>query len=141
VYLTGYTPSPATAVHINESSYGRYLPHIQEKMTNAIKKVALGAEDLLDIFYTEDAQGLLTKLKSESYKLYGLEQTPDSTPLSGYNRSDERIVLLLGEEVGGIPNDLLGLLDGTLEIAMHGKKESFNVSVACGIALYEFRRT
>jgi tRNA G18 (ribose-2'-O)-methylase SpoU len=44
--------------------------------------------------------------------------------------------LLLGEEVRGITPELLARCDEVIEIPMHGRKESFNVSVATGIALY-----
>ena len=50
------------------------------------------------------------------------------------------VVLILGEEVEGIPAEVLSLLDLLFEIPMRGQKESFNVSVAAGIALYELNR-
>jgi tRNA G18 (ribose-2'-O)-methylase SpoU len=55
--------------------------------------------------------------------------------LATYERP-EKLVLLLGEEIHGITPELLDLCDDTLEIPMVGRKESFNVSVATGIALY-----
>jgi tRNA G18 (ribose-2'-O)-methylase SpoU len=48
----------------------------------------------------------------------------------------EKIALLLGEEVEGITADMRQLCDDLIEIPMVGQKESFNVSVAAGIALY-----
>ena len=48
-----------------------------------------------------------------------------------------KIALLLGEEVEGISKELLDSCNKTLEIPMFGRKESFNVSVATGIALYK----
>ena len=50
------------------------------------------------------------------------------------------MVLILGEEVHGIPLDVLNECDEILEIPMCGNKESFNVSVAAGIALWEIRK-
>lgn len=47
-----------------------------------------------------------------------------------------QILLLLGEEVHGIPPEIRSQMDYFLEIPMHGQKESFNVSVATGIALW-----
>ena len=46
------------------------------------------------------------------------------------------MVLILGEEVKGIDYSLYDIIDYFAEIPMKGKKESFNVSVAAGIALY-----
>jgi len=59
--------------------------------------------------------------------------------LRDYN-APEKLVLVLGEEVHGIPVETLNQCDDILEIPMHGKKESFNVSVAAAIALYELSK-
>ena len=48
-----------------------------------------------------------------------------------------KIVLVLGEEVDGIDSSLFSAIDAFLEIPMKGQKESFNVSVAAGVAMYE----
>ena len=50
--------------------------------------------------------------------------------------SPASLILLLGEEVHGIPAGLRPAVDLFLEIPMRGRKESFNVSVATGIALW-----
>ncbi|MNI96729.1 tRNA (guanosine(18)-2'-O)-methyltransferase [compost metagenome] len=60
--------------------------------------------------------------------------------LQDYKRPD-KIALLLGEEVEGITPDMRKLCDDLIEIPMVGKKESFNVSVATGIALYALSST
>ena len=54
-------------------------------------------------------------------------------------RPHEKTVLLLGEEVEGITDELRHACDDLIEIPMEGKKESFNVSVATGITLYALR--
>ena len=57
--------------------------------------------------------------------------------LNDGNLSDklsDKIVLVLGEEVNGIDYSLYDIIDLFLEIPMKGKKESFNVSVAAGVA-------
>ena len=64
-----------------------------------------------------------------------LEQAPNSIDIHHY-QSTNKIALLLGEEVHGIEPELLKKVHDTIEIPMRGKKESFNVSVATGIALY-----
>ena len=48
----------------------------------------------------------------------------------------DKIVLFLGEEVNVINPMFYNLIDYFVEIPMRGKKESFNVSVAAGIAMY-----
>ena len=48
--------------------------------------------------------------------------------------------MILGEEVNGIDKNLYQYIDEFIEIPMKGRKESFNVSVAAGMALWELMR-
>jgi len=127
IILSGYTPYPRL---IKDSR----LPHIAEKLTKQISKTALGAESIVPFEYLE--QPPLTELKTAGYRIVALEQAPNSIPMAEYSPS-EKTVLLLGEEVEGITAELLAECEDIIEIPMVGKKESFNVSVATGIALYQ----
>lgn len=124
--LSGYTPYPS---HDGDSR----LPHIAQKLTNQIQKTALGAEKLVPFEYSPEPP--IDSLKREGYTVVGLEQDTRSIMLNDYSPS-EKTVLLLGEEVEGIEHSLRDACDVLLEIPMQGRKESFNVSVATGIALY-----
>lgn len=126
IILSGYTPYPTV-------SDDPRLPHISRKLTDQIHKTALGAEALVPFEHQETPD--LAALKTQGYIIVGLEQDVRSIMLPDY-RSPEKIALLLGEEVEGITNDLRDFCDDLIEIPMTGKKESFNVSVATGIALY-----
>lgn len=77
----------------------------------------------------------LEQFKRDGYRIVALEQDDQSIMLSDYSARD-KVALVLGEEVSGIPPQLLAACDDIIEIPMHGNKESFNVSVATGIALY-----
>lgn len=127
IILSGYTPYPTR-------EHDTRLPHISEKLSAQIHKTALGAESLVPFEYQEVLN--LESLKQAGYRLVGLEQSPQSQFLSGY-KAPEKIALLLGEEVHGIPDELLAQCDDIVEIPMKGQKESFNVSVAAGIAMYQ----
>jgi len=126
IILSGYTPYPTLAKDSR-------LPHISEKLTSQIHKTALGAEDLVPFEYTELPP--LDELKEQGYRIVGLEQADRSINLNDY-QPPKKIALLIGEEVHGIEAALLEQCEDILEIPMLGKKESFNVSVATGIALY-----
>lgn len=132
VYFTGYTPYP-------EQTGDTRLPHLRQKITQQIHKTALGAEILVSNEFKTDIKDLLISLKNEGYKVIALEQSKDSVLLPNLN-PPKKVALLLGEEVKGITDDLIDLCDIVTEIPMKGKKESFNVSVATGIALYELSR-
>ncbi len=126
IILSGYTPYP-------KITQDPRLPHIAEKLEKQINKTALGAESIVPFEYIEYPP--LEYLKMQGYKIIALEQDPKSIPLSKYS-APEKVALLLGEEVEGITPELLAECEDIIEIPMVGKKESFNVSVATGIALY-----
>lgn len=126
IILSGYTPYPKLPVETR-------LPHIFNKLTDQIHKSALGAEAMIDFEYQDKPN--IADLKQQGYKIVGLEQDVKSIMLPDF-KAPEKLVLLLGEEVNGINGDLRDICDYLVEIPMKGKKESFNVSVAAGIALY-----
>lgn len=126
IILSGYTPYPRIE---NDSR----LPHISDKMTAQIHKTALGAESIVSFESKENLN--LDDFKNEGYRIVALEQDPTSISLKDYT-SPDKIALLIGEEVHGIDPELLKQCEDIIEIPMHGQKESFNVSVATGIALY-----
>lgn len=124
--LSGYTPYPTI-------TSDQRLPHISQKLTDQIHKTALGAEKLVPFEHSETPP--LSKLMKSGWRIVGLEQHPKSISLASY-QPPKKIALLLGEEVAGIEQSLIDLCDDILEIPMQGQKESFNVSVAAGIALF-----
>lgn len=126
IILSGYTPYPRIE---NDTR----LPHIANKLTAQIHKTALGAEKIVPFTYLETLD--LGTLDLVGYRLIALEQHDRSINLRDYD-PPAKIALLLGEEVHGITPELLAQIDDIVEIPMQGKKESFNVSVAAGIALY-----
>lgn len=118
------------------------LPHLREKLDRQIQKSALGAEESVEQLVVADLKNWLRERRAEGWKIIGLENNlaPEEQArrqiLGERVETAERIVLVLGEEVQGIPRELRGLMDEFLEIPMQGRKESFNVSVAAGIALW-----
>ncbi len=126
IILSGYTPYP----QLKKDSR---LPHISEKLTRQISKTALGAETIVPFEYLEEPP--IQELKKDGYRIVALEQAENSIPMASYQPA-EKVALLLGEEVEGITPELLAQCQDIIEIPMVGKKESFNVSVAAGIALY-----
>jgi len=126
IILSGYTPYPTIQ---NDTR----LPHISEKLTKQISKTALDAEKIVP--FEHRAELSLQDIKADGYRIVALEQADRSIPMAEYAPT-HKIALLLGEEVEGISAELLQQCEDIIEIPMVGKKESFNVSVATGIALY-----
>lgn len=134
VVLSGYTP------RIHDPSP---LPHLRNKLDREIHKTALGAEELVDIYSSHDILKELRDWHKQGWMIIGLENNIQNKAILPLNdphleqKLPKDIVLILGEEVSGIPNSLHDIIDLFLEIPMRGKKESFNVSVAAGIAIYQ----
>ncbi len=127
IIISGYSPYPKLAVDDR-------LPHIYNKLTDQIHKSALGAEMMVPFEYQVLPD--FVELKKQGYSIVGLEQDDRSIMLP-YFKAPTKLALVLGEEVKGITNDLRDVCDYLIEIPMQGQKESFNVSVAAGIALYQ----
>ena len=126
IIISGYSPYPKLPTDTR-------LPHIAEKLTDQIHKTALGAETMVPFEYQEIPD--LEPLRQKGFRIVGLEQDERSIMINNYKKP-EKIALLLGEEIFGITNELRDKCDDLIEIPMFGQKESFNVSVAAGIALY-----
>ena len=137
VIATGYTANLDTST---DGSNLPLLPHLKQRLLNQLHRSALGAESIVNFHHHNDINDLIDKLKDQGYRVVGLEQTSQSISLSDYQPSS-RIALLLGEEVHGISQDLINQCDDLIEIPMFGNKESYNVSVAAGIALYHLAIT
>lgn len=133
--FSGYTPRYEDA---------ELLPHLREKLNRQIEKSALGAEKLVPQEKVKDLAAWLAAKRSEGWTIVGLENNLAPEEMTKRwvlgeevpEASLEKVVLVLGEEVNGIPEGVRGEIDWFLEIPMRGRKESFNVSVATGIALW-----
>jgi tRNA G18 (ribose-2'-O)-methylase SpoU len=114
IFLTGYTPLP---------------PH------PGLVKVSLGAELTLPWEHHKQAGRLIKHLKQLGVTIIGLELTSKSVSIYEWQPRFP-VALVVGNEVAGIPPHLQKLCDVIVELPMRGTKNSLNVSVAGGIALY-----
>ncbi len=122
IILCGTTPTP-------KDRFGRDREDIA--------KVALGAERNVDWEYFPKVLWVIKQLKKEGYKIVMIEQSEKSVDYKKikFNRKD-KVVFVMGSEVEGISKSLLKLADKVAEIPMLGSKESLNVSVAFGVAMF-----
>ena len=120
VYLSGYTPGP-------RDRFGR--------ARKDFAKTSLGAEHTLAWSHVRDAGQLVSELKKNGVRIIALEQSPHSVD---YKRVEveSKCLIMLGNEVVGLPKKLLDAADVIAEIPLYGKKESLNVSVAAAVFLF-----
>jgi len=141
LYLVGFTPAPV-------DRFGNFRPQLS--------KVALGAEKNMP-WESRPGKGaapvlrLMRELKKDGYEIYALEQSPRSVHYyRAVAKPGAKIALVVGNETRGLPFAILRAADKILEIPMRNAvvrqahhprrtgrgKESLNVSVAFGIALF-----
>jgi 23S rRNA (guanosine2251-2'-O)-methyltransferase len=107
-----------------------------------IAKSALGAEQCVLWRYEHSSGSAVEKLRKDGYRILVLEQAVGSVDYTAVNcGKNEKVALVVGNEVDGVQADVIALAHAVLHIPMHGKKESLNVTTAAGIALYALRST
>jgi tRNA G18 (ribose-2'-O)-methylase SpoU len=122
IYLSGYTPTSL-------DRFGR------ERKDFA--KCALGAEKTVPWEYIESPIKLIKKSKIKGFKIIAVEQSEKSVDYKKVKLTNKTLVIL-GNEVEGVENEILKLSDTIAEIPMRGLKESLNVSVSAGIVLFRW---
>jgi len=118
IYLCGITAQP---------------PHRE------IEKTALGATQSIEWVYYENVRDVIKDLKSLDYKIIAIEQAENSVMLSNYKPDlSEKYALIFGNEVQGVSDEAMKLIDTCIEIPQFGTKHSFNIVVSAGIVLWDF---
>ncbi len=117
IYLCGITAKP---------------PHKE------IHKTALGATDSVDWEYFESTDNLIKELHDRNVKVVAIEQAEKSTSLEQFMPiSGETYAVIFGNEVKGVAQNVVDHSDHCIEIPQFGTKHSLNISVSCGIVLWD----
>jgi 23S rRNA (guanosine2251-2'-O)-methyltransferase len=117
IYLCGITAQP---------------PHKE------ILKTAIGATDSVDWEYIEDSTEAVQKLQTEGWQIWAVEQAENSTSLEQFHpNKNSKIAVVFGNEVTGVADEVMDIVDGALEIPQFGTKHSLNISVCVGIVTWD----
>lgn len=117
LYLTGYTGQPPR---------------------KEITKTAIGAESTVPWEHHPDPLPVVQTLRDEGWGIVALELMPGAVDLTSFLPSN-KICLVVGHELSGVPEEIVALCSATVKIPMLGSKESLNVAVAAGVALHWMR--
>ena len=118
IYLCGITATP---------------PHRE------IEKTALGATQSVTWEHVKDTVETLKSLKEQGYTLIAVEQAEGSQMLNQFEvQLDLKYALVFGNEVNGVDEEVMEIVDHCIEIPQFGTKHSFNVSVTIGMVLWDF---
>ena len=103
-----------------------------------IQKTALGATDAVDWEYVEDAIALSRKLQNQNIQLCAIEQAEHSVMLDEFiPEKGKRYAVVFGNEVKGVQQEIVSLANSVIEIPQFGTKHSLNISVSCGVVLWD----
>lgn len=122
IYLSGYSPAPV------------------DRFNNVRKnfvKCSLGAEKSVSWEYWDTPGKILKSLKDEDFEIICVEQAKNSLDYKKVKPKGKCLVVF-GTEISGISRSILEKSDIIAEIPMRGKKESLNISVSAGIALFRW---
>jgi 23S rRNA (guanosine2251-2'-O)-methyltransferase len=118
IYLCGITAQP---------------PHRE------IEKTALGATQSIEWIYFENVYDAIIDLKTDGYTIIAIEQAENSTLLNNYQPDNsQKFALIFGNEVNGVSEEAMNMIDTCIEIPQFGTKHSFNIVVSAGIVLWDF---
>ncbi|GAA3646805.1 RNA methyltransferase [Flavivirga jejuensis] len=117
IYLCGITATP---------------PH------KDIHKTALGSTDTVDWEHIENTMDLIERLKTENVKVCSIEQAENTTMLNDFiPKPNTTYALVFGNEVKGVAQDVVSASDTVIEIPQFGTKHSLNISVSCGVVVWD----
>jgi tRNA G18 (ribose-2'-O)-methylase SpoU len=103
-----------------------------------IQKTALGSTDSINWSYEKDTLSIVKKLQSKKIKVIAVEQVENSVMLQDFKTFENDVyALVFGHEVKGVSQEVVSQCDMVIEIPQYGTKHSFNISVSCGIVLWE----
>ena len=104
-----------------------------------IEKTALGATQSIEWAYSADVCDAIKELKNDGYTIIAIEQAENSTMLNNYDPDNsKKYALIFGNEVNGVSDEAMKLIDTCIEIPQFGTKHSFNIVVSAGIVLWDF---
>ena len=104
-----------------------------------IEKTALGATASVNWQHFHSTQNALEHLKQQGFVIAGIEQLHEGMFLQNFRPTETSpYAFVFGNEVNGLSDEILELLDIGIEIPQFGTKHSFNVSVTAGIVLWDY---
>ena len=104
-----------------------------------IQKTAIGATESVKWEYVEITEAVVLKYKNLGYKIIAVEQTVNSKDLTKYKWNDEKTMIIFGNEVNGVQQNIIDMADLSIEIPQWGTKHSLNISVSAGIILWDLK--
>jgi len=104
-----------------------------------IQKTALGSTDSVDWEYFKSTYELVKSLINKGIKVVAVEQAEGSISLENFKpEKNELYAFVFGNEVKGVSQEVVDLIDETIEIPQFGTKHSLNISISAGVLIWDF---
>jgi len=104
-----------------------------------IEKTALGATQSVDWLHYDDTLDAINELKANGYEIIAIEQAAGSIMLNTFKPdTTKKYALIFGNEVNGVSDEVMAVIDKCIEIPQFGTKHSFNIVISAGIVLWDF---
>ena len=117
IYLCGITAQP---------------PH------NEIRKTALGSTETVAWEYCYSVMEVIKLLKDSKIKIVSIEQAEDAVMLQDFKvEKNTAYAFVFGNEVKGVQQDVINQSNTVVEIPQYGTKHSLNISVSCGVVVWD----
>jgi len=132
---------PGTDSSLSEEGFGMTKQINPRSLGNKdVLKTALGSTQSVKWDYIKRPIEAIKNLKAQGMKICALELTENSKPYNSITKDEFPLCLVVGNEITGVSQDVLDLCDYSIEIPQYGIKQSLNVAVAYGIAIFELRK-
>ena len=104
-----------------------------------IQKTAIGATESVKWEHIDHTESVVLKYKSMGYRIIAVEQTVNSMSLTKYKWNDKKTMIIFGNEIDGVQQNIVDMADLSIEIPQWGTKHSLNISVSAGIILWDLK--
>jgi tRNA G18 (ribose-2'-O)-methylase SpoU len=103
-----------------------------------IHKTALGSTDTVVWEYVKDTLKAVKSLHAQGVKVIAIEQAENAMMLNEFQpEANTTYAIVFGNEVKGVQQEVVNASDVVIEIPQFGTKHSLNISVSCGVVVWD----
>ena len=103
-----------------------------------IQKTALGSTESVSWEYYDTTLEIANKLQEQGIELLSIEQAENATMLQDFiPNKHTTYAIIFGNEVKGVQQEIVSMSNHVIEIPQYGTTHSLNISVSCGVVIWD----
>ncbi|MGV6830805.1 MAG: RNA methyltransferase [bacterium] len=103
-----------------------------------IQKTALGSTESVAWEYYDTTLEVANKLQKQGVEILSIEQAENATMLQDFiPNKNTTYAIIFGNEVKGVQQEIVSMSNHVIEIPQYGTKHSLNISVSCGVVIWD----